>query len=155
MNILIWSAVIITADQLTKQAVRTSMHLHQSIPVIDSYFHFTFVENSGIAFGINFAGGKIFFAITASLASILILYYLWNVRNESFFLRLSLGLILGGAFGNLIDRFMYGRVTDFLDFSLGIYHWPVFNIADSAVTVGMFMYLYYTLSKSKIKIQDE
>ena len=143
------------ADQLTKQVVRSSMQLHQSIPVIDNYFYFTFVENSGIAFGINFAGGKIFFTITASLASILILYYLWNVRNESFLLRLSLGLILGGAFGNLIDRFMYGRVTDFLDFSLGSYHWPVFNIADSAVTVGMFMYLYHTLSKPKIQIQDE
>ena len=154
MNILIWSALIIAVDQLTKQMVRTSMQLYQSIPVIDNYFHYTFVENSGIAFGINFAGGKIFFTITASVASILILYYLWSVRNETFLLRLSLGLILGGAFGNLIDRFMFGRVTDFLDFNLGAYHWPVFNIADSAVTVGMFMYLYYTLSKSKIKGQN-
>ena len=130
------------------------MTLHESIPVLGNFFHITYIENSGMAFGINFSGGSLIFTVAAIVASVVVVWYLWKVRNRQFVLRLSLALIFGGAIGNLIDRLLFGRVVDFFDFSLAGYHWPIFNVADSAVTVGMFIFLYISLFKQSALKQE-
>ncbi len=122
------------------------MSVHESIPVLGNFFHLTYVENSGAAFGINFQGGPVVFTVAALMATVLVIWYLWKLREKGFALKLSLALILGGAVGNLADRLLFGKVVDFFDFGIGGYHWPVFNVADSAVTVGMFIFLFRSLS---------
>jgi len=123
--------------------------LYESIPVLGSFFHLTYIENPGIVFGINFDGGSIFFTIAVIIASVVVVGYLWKFRNQEFIYRLSLALILGGAIGNLIDRLIFGKVVDFLDFNIAGFHWPVFNVADSSVTIGMILFLFLSLFKDK------
>ncbi|MFQ6674320.1 MAG: signal peptidase II [Fidelibacterota bacterium] len=139
---LVYTALAVVVDQLTKHLARTLMSLHESIPVLGSFFRLTYVENSGIAFGLNFRGGPTIFTIASFVATFVILGYLWRVRDRQPSLKFSLALIAGGAVGNLIDRLLFGRVVDFFDFSVGGYHWPVFNVADSCVTVGVILFLY-------------
>lgn len=100
------------------------------------------MENSGIAFGINFQGGPPVFTVLASGATIGVAWYLWQSQNTHFINRLGLSLIFGGAVGNLLDRYMFGRVVDFFHFTFGQYSFPVFNVADSSVTIGMALFLY-------------
>jgi len=142
---------IITADRITKVIVPHFMDLHQSIPVIPNLFNFTYVMNTGGAFGILAAWDSPMrrgFFITASIAAIVLLWFLYRqaASSSSRLLRISLVLIGGGAFGNLYDRAVTGAVVDFLDLYLGNYHWPAFNIADSAITIGavVLAYLYFT-----------
>lgn len=145
---LVCSAVIVVVDQLSKHLVRTLVTLHKSIPVFGSFFQLTYIENSGMAFGINFAGGPAIVTAAAIVASVFIIWYLRKVRERELTLRLSLALILGGAVGNLIDRVLFGRVVDFFDFQIMGYHWPIFNVADSSVTIGMILFLWVSLWKS-------
>jgi len=144
MNVLLVSAAIVILDQVTKVFTRNSLELYQSVPVIKNFFHLTYVTNDGIAFGINIPGGNYLFTIVAVLLTGVLSWYLWQSRNKALLLRLSLAVILAGAVGNLVDRVVYGKVVDFLDFMIGSYHWYIFNIADSAVTVGMGLFLYYS-----------
>jgi len=97
-----------------------------------------------MAFGINFPGGLYIFTGLSILLSGLLFWYLWNEKDNHILIRLSLSMILGGAIGNLIDRIFFGEVVDFLDFMVRDYHWYIFNIADSAVTVGMSIFLYFS-----------
>jgi signal peptidase II len=135
----------------------------QSINVIGDIFKFTFVENPGMAFGIHVDGYfKLLLSLFSLVASIAILIYIYRVRNQKLLFRIALALILGGAVGNLIDRFfygiifgyapfLYGRVVDFLHFNaLGFTifgktydSFPIFNVADSAVTIGVFILLIF------------
>jgi len=142
--------LILTADRVTKVLVPHFMDLYESIPVIPSFIHLTYVRNTGGAFGI-LAGWdsplkKIFF-IVASLGALTLLLYLYRqtVRSGSRALRLSLTAIGAGAMGNLYDRIFSGGVVDFIDIFVGPYHWPSFNVADSAISVGavtlLFLYL--------------
>ncbi len=140
--------MIIALDQVTKWMVKSWMHLHQTIPVFGDAVRLTFVENPGMAFGVRFFQdhpflGRWFFTIVSVIASFLLVWYIYKMRHERKSYRIALGLILGGAVGNLIDRFLYGRVVDFLDADipdmLGMQRWPVFNIADSAVVCGMIL----------------
>lgn len=142
---------VVAGDRITKMMVPHFMDLHETIPVIPNLFNFTYVRNTGGAFGV-LAGWdsplrRIFF-IGASLLAIGLLLFLYRqaVTGNSSLLRVSLALIGGGAFGNLYDRAISGRVVDFLDFYLGSWHWPSFNIADSAIFVGAVLlgYLYLT-----------
>jgi signal peptidase II len=172
MRVLIITGLIVLADQVTKVAVKggnipwlgvhwDGMTYGQSIPVLGDFFRLTYIENPGMAFGIDF-GGKIFFSVLSILASVAILVYMVRMRRAPSGFRVSLALILGGAVGNLIDRAFYGliygdgglfqgRVVDFFDMdffniSLGSYHltrWPVFNIADASVTVGVLLLLLF------------
>ncbi len=144
MRVLIATALVIILDQITKQLTRTMMDLHESIPVINNFFHLTYVTNDGMAFGINFPAGIYIFTTVSFIASIGLIVYLWSVRTGPFILRLSLSLILAGAIGNLIDRVLFGKVVDFFDFIFFNWHFYIFNIADSAVTVGMIFFLYYS-----------
>lgn len=138
MRILGISLIIILIDQITKFYIKSTFAIGESLEIFGEFLRFTFVENPGMAFGIRLAG-RWFLTLFSLLASIVILVFLYRLRHESMRLRLALALILGGAIGNLIDRFFYGKVVDFIDFSVGTFHWPVFNIADMAVSTGMVM----------------
>jgi len=130
-------------DQMSKIWVDLSLALHQSIPVIPS-FSITYAHNYGAAFSfLSDAGGwqRWFFAVLAIAVSVGIIIYLNKLKSEEKLLAVSLSLILGGAIGNIIDRVLYGYVIDFLDVYYNVYHWPIFNIADSAITVGVGLML--------------
>jgi signal peptidase II len=133
--------VVIVLDQITKAIVLARMELHQSISVIDGFFSLTYVRNTGAAFGI-FAGRfdelRVPFLLTVSVVALVVLF--WFVRTvpaERRALLVACGGVLGGAIGNMIDRAAYGEVIDFLDVYVGEYHWPAFNVADAAITVGV------------------
>lgn len=143
MNPIFFTLLIVIIDQLSKFVVRSTMNLYSpSIQLLGNFFKFTYVENSGIAFGINFNNGPIIFTILASIATIFISWYLWKSKEQIYLFRVSLSFILGGAIGNLIDRFLFGKVVDFFHLSIGQFSWPVFNVADSFVTIGMVLYIY-------------
>jgi len=132
--------LVIILDQLVKYYIDASMHLHQSIEVVENYFHITYIRNRGAAFGI-FADAdsslRVPFFLTISIIAIFIIIYTIHRHKEgSKLFHLALALILGGAAGNMIDRAIMGEVIDFIDLHWHQYHWPAFNVADSAITVG-------------------
>jgi signal peptidase II len=135
---MIFSIVLITLslDQLTKFLVTKNLSLNQSLPLIKGAFHLTLVHNRGAAFGI-LKNQVPLFIFTAIFSVFLIFLNLKNNKNRKFY-NISLALILAGALGNLIDRLFFGYVIDFLDFRI----WPVFNVADSAITVGAILLGY-------------
>lgn len=121
-------------DQVSKWLVRDAMDLGQSIPIISSLMSLTYIENRGAAFGIMTGGRVLFIALTFLLLAFL-LWYRHQNKDQSFLLEISTGLIIAGALGNLIDRIVKGSVTDFIDF----HFFPIFNVADIAVTCGVFL----------------
>jgi signal peptidase II len=151
------SAVLIF-DQITKIIARIYLRPLYSVQILGDFFRLTYVENPGIAFGLRI-NNKVFFTVLSIIAVFIIFYYLFLMK-ENPLLRFSFAMILGGAFGNLIDRFLFGRVVDFLDFDFfdvsipqfsflffnfsgyQMARWPVFNIADIAVTIGMILIIY-------------
>lgn len=136
---LILCAVLV-ADQLTKFYVRTHFDYGQSVPVWPGFFNLTFIGNSGAAWGLF--QGQNFALIILSIVTIVVMFVFRKSFDTSFPpQKVSVGLILGGIFGNLIDRIVYGQVIDFLDFHWRGNHWPAFNIADSAICVGAFLYI--------------
>lgn len=138
MIVIIPFIFIILADQITKNLIRDLMVVGQSNSVFGDIVRLTYVENPGIAFGIRIPNSWIF-TILSILAVIGIVVYLIKQWNESRWIKFSLSLILGGAVGNLIDRILFSKVVDFVDVGVGQLRWPVFNVADSAVVVGMFI----------------
>jgi signal peptidase II len=133
------SIVILALDQATKLYVDANFRLHESIPVVRGFFNLTYVRNKGAAFGI-FADSavRIPFFITVSIVAMLgILWYIRRIRNDQKLAVFSLSLVFAGAFGNLIDRIRLGEVIDFLDVFWQRHHWPAFNVADSAICVGV------------------
>ncbi|GAA0353087.1 signal peptidase II [Bowmanella denitrificans] len=150
------SAVVILIDQLTKLLVVDAMQLYQSIPLVP-FFNFTYVHNYGAAFSfLSNAGGwqRWFFTGIAVTVSVLILYWLRQSKREQVLLPCAFALILGGALGNLIDRMAYGYVVDFLDFYVGNWHWPAFNIADSAICVGAALLIIDAFRNNGVKSDD-
>ena len=141
MKVLFVSAILVLADQISKTIVVKTMSLYESIPVIQNFFHFTYITNDGMAFGINFPFGYYIFTSVSALLTLFLFWYLWSVRTHSIVIRLGISFIIAGAIGNLIDRIFLGAVIDFLDFMIGNFHWYVFNLADSYVTVGMVLVL--------------
>ena len=138
---LLVALFVLVFDQLSKFIIIKNLSLHQSIPLIKGVFHLTLVHNRGAAFGI--LKNQIPLFIFTSLVAIILIYfnYKQTKKKQSFVYNLSLSLILAGAIGNLIDRLFLGYVVDFLDFRI----WPVFNIADSSITVGAFLLAYLML----------
>jgi len=137
------SGVMVVLDQMSKVWIDLNLSLHESIPIMPS-FSITYARNYGAAFSfLSEAGGwqRWFFAVLAIAVSVGIVIYLKKLKPEEKLLALSLSLILGGAIGNIIDRVIYGYVIDFLDVYYDTYHWPIFNIADSAITVGVGLML--------------
>jgi signal peptidase II len=143
------AAAVIIVDQVTKLWIMTAFALHEQLAVIPGFFNLVYVTNTGAAFGF-LAGDKTwlrqFFFVTVSIIALVVIALAYNhLKKQSRIFVYSLGLIAGGAVGNLIDRLRFGSVVDFLDFYLGSYHWPAFNAADSAITVGVGLFLLGTL----------
>jgi len=142
-SLVIFTATIVLVmlvDQLTKFYVVSHFSLHETAAVIPGFFHLTYIRNPGAAFGF-LAGAPAafrgcFFALVTLVAVGLILYHLIAHKISDLLLLLPFSLILAGALGNMVDRFRFGEVIDFLDFSLGAYHWPAFNVADMAISIG-------------------
>ena len=147
-----WLVFILIADQLTKFIVDRTMPLHHSVPVIDNWFSLTYIRNTGAAFGFlagSAAAFRLPFLIVFSLVAIgFVVVMLRRLPDQETGLITALAFILGGAIGNLIDRFAYGEVIDFLDFYWSGYHWPAFNVADSFITIGVAITVFY-LVKAK------
>jgi signal peptidase II len=147
--VLGWGAFILVADQLTKFIVDQTLPLNQPIPVVRNLFSLTYIRNTGAAFGIlagSAAEFRLPFLVLFSLLAIgFIFIMLRRLPDREKGLITALSFILGGAIGNLIDRVVYGEVIDFLDFYWSIYHWPAFNLADSFITVGVIITVYYLI----------
>jgi signal peptidase II len=142
---------ILFVDQWTKYVVQQRLSLYQRVEVIHGFFNLTHVRNPGGAFGI-FGGerggiGTLLFVIFSLVAIGIILFLFTKVRLDEKNLPFSLSLVLSGAIGNLIDRLRYGEVVDFLDFHLSSFHWPAFNIADSAICFGIGLIAFELLSR--------
>ena len=145
--------LVIVLDQLTKFWVVQSFNLYESLPVIPGFFNLTYLTNTGAAFGI-LAGHptwwrQAFFIGVAVIALVAIVFMYRHLKNESVWYEISLAFIAGGAVGNLIDRVRLGSVVDFLDVYIGTHHWPAFNVADSAITVGVTVFLVMNIFFSK------
>ena len=123
------ASILFILDRVTKIVAVSNMSYGQSIKILPNIFHFTFVLNNGTAFGL-FKGANSALAVLSVLVITLIIFYV--LKNKAVANSLALGLILGGAIGNLFDRMRFGYVIDFIDLHL----WPVFNVADSCITVG-------------------
>ena len=185
MRVLIVSFIVIVVDQVSKILVKgfsipllnykhIGIGYGQKEALFGKFFHITLIENPGIAFGINFGSNfKILITIFTLITSIVLIYYLYKSRNKSFGIRFSIALIIGGAFGNLIDRtlygvfygyapFFYGKVVDFLEvklFNLFLFSGSagnyIFNFADVAVTLGVFsLILNYMRKKKPVPAKD-
>lgn len=135
------STLVLVLDQLTKVYIDKTMRLHDSIPVIDGFFSITYLRNKGAAFGIlaNSTWRLPFFLLVSAVAVLVILVVLSRLRDDQKGSAVSLSLIFSGALGNLIDRVRLGEVIDFLDVYWKGHHWPAFNVADSAICVGVFL----------------
>jgi signal peptidase II len=153
--LIIIIVAIIALDQWSKWAIKTSFNLYQSKPVIQDLLHFTYVTNDGMAFGLSFPGGKHVLLIMTILLTGFIVGFLWKEKNGHPLIKYGLALILSGAIGNLIDRLLYGKVVDFLDLMIGNFHWYIFNIADSSVTIGMILFIIHSIYIEQKKTNDE
>jgi signal peptidase II len=138
----LWVVIVIGAfDQLTKYIICS---LSSSLPLhVTSFFNLVFTQNRGMSFGLlNHTSSSVFYGVTG-LVSLLCLYLgYWMWKEKSRAITLSLSLILGGALGNLVDRFWRGGVVDFLDFHIQSFHWPAFNMADSFIFLGVLALLW-------------
>ena len=138
--------MVFVLDQISKIYIDTHMNLHETIPVINGFFHIPYGRNPGAAFGIladASPGIRAFFLIGVTIFAMgLIVYMIVKIKAEDILLVCGLSLIMGGAAGNLSDRIRLGEVIDFLDVFLSTYHWPAFNVADSAVSVGAAILLW-------------
>ena len=143
--------VLLIADQLAKYTITQNFLYGEYINIFPG-LDFTLVHNTGAAFSfLSDAGGwqRWLFLIISLVASIVLIVWLYRLKASQFFLSTSLALILGGALGNLYDRIFLGYVIDFIDFYYGIYHWPVFNIADASITLGAVFLIFESFLVSK------
>jgi len=141
VHYLILSAVVILLDIWTKWLVVARIDLHEAIPVIPNFFQLVHVRNTGAAFGIGANAASRIVPLLLNLGAIavfcvVVVYALRSAVSDRL-LQTGLHLILGGAIGNLLDRFRFGYVVDFLDVYTGTHHWPAFNVADSAICIGI------------------
>jgi len=148
------SVTIVALDQLTKAFIDHSMRLHQTIPIIPGYFNLTYIRNPGAAFGILASSSGIFrmvfFVITSLFAVGLLVTIFARLHPADWWGQITVAGIFGGALGNLIDRLRFGEVIDFLDFYAQTYHWPAFNVADTAISVGVVsLFLLFAFEKRK------
>ncbi len=147
--------VTIAADQLTKLLIVDALYLYESREIIPGFFNLVYVTNRGAAFSmladINSSWRHYFFLGIGSVALVGLTVVYWRLRKVNSLYIWPLALIAGGAAGNLIDRVRFGAVIDFLDFYVGNYHWPAFNIADSAICVGVGLFLLINIFETRIQ----
>jgi signal peptidase II len=151
IKLIVIAGLVVLADQITKALILKYLPYHHSITVIAGFFDITHIHNPGGAFGLMANMSEtlrtIVFLLASSAAVGLIFYFYKKTPPSYAFLAVGFALIFGGAIGNLIDRVHLGIVVDFLDVYIGKYHWPAFNIADSAITVGIVIFGYHLLFK--------
>lgn len=143
------SASIVVLDQITKTLIVNTFARGQSKEIIPGLFNLCHTRNTGVVFGMFPGRSWLFAALTTAAIIILVLLVRSLEESTSRWQYIAYGLIIGGAIGNLIDRVRVGSVTDFLDFYVGRYHWPAFNVADSAVCVGVAFLLLSTIAAAK------
>ena len=171
LTLYVTAFLLVVLDQITKMMVKgfslfgfdhQGMYIGESFNVLGDFLRITFVENPGMAFGVEFGTGKIFLTLFSLIASFGLIYYLHIIKDAHRYVRIGIMLILAGAFGNFIDRMFYGviygnsplfygLVVDFIQIdipditfnSITYTHWPVFNIADSCVSIGMVFLLFF------------
>jgi len=139
------AGLVLCLDQLTKYLVSVRLIEGQSLAVIRNIFHLTLVKNSGIAFGF-FPNGSNVFIVFSFLAVAVIFIILFKNKDSGMLSDIALSLVLGGAAGNLIDRLRWGYIIDFFDFRV----WPVFNVADSAISIGVVLLCFYMFKCEKV-----
>jgi signal peptidase II len=143
----------VALDQITKLLVVRGLTLGDQVPVIEGFFNLVLVYNRGAAFGlfsnlsVEFAW--VFFIITTSLVLAVVTFLWWRLPEDKTLAAVGYSMIFAGAVGNLIDRVRLGEVIDFLDFHLGRYHWPAFNVADSLVCLGAGFLLWFIFQEEK------
>ena len=142
MFIVVTSVVVL--DQLTKYLVSTFISPFDSVRIFP-FLHLVYIQNTGAAFGILKHLGSGFFILLSIVAILIVI----SLLRKGTYSRFGLSLVLGGAMGNLIDRLRFGKVVDFIDFSVGDFHWPAFNVADSALTVGMSVIFFIVLVRKE------
>ena len=145
MRFAILIILVVVLDQLSKFWIVGNFSLYESLPVIPGFFSLTYLTNTGAAFGI-LAGHPVWwrqaFFVTVALVALVFIGFMYRrLRNDSVWYEVALAFIAGGAIGNLVDRVLLGSVTDFLDVYVGTHHWPAFNVADSAISVGVAIFL--------------
>ena len=135
------SLAVLLLDQWTKGIITRTFDVHQSSPVVGGLFDLTYVRNSGAAFGLFASVDSSLKAILLNSIAVIVFLivsaYALRSSHKSIRLQVGLALILGGAVGNLLDRVRFGYVVDFLDFAISGHHWPAFNVADSAICIGV------------------
>ena len=134
-------AATLILDRWTKVLIQKRFDLNESISIIDGFFNITYVRNTGVAFGIfdpaSLPAKSILLSLFTVLAAVVVIAYSVRSPIQNRLLQVALALILGGALGNLYDRLAYGYVVDFIELYAGAYHWPSFNVADSAISIGV------------------
>lgn len=141
------AAAVVALDQITKAIASTRLLMGHPVPVFGQAVRFTLVHNTGAAFGL-FPGSRLPFVFISIVAIGVVLYLFFREHYRSLANRILLGCILGGAIGNLVDRVRLGWVIDFIDMGVGSLRWPVFNVADSAVTLGV-IFLAWNLARTE------
>jgi signal peptidase II len=147
------AGLVLILDIISKEIVRNNLPLYTywaPFPALEKFFRFTHTTNTGVAFGL-FQNANLLFAVFASVVSIGIIYFNQKLESGNALLRVALGLQLGGALGNLLDRILFGSVTDFLDFG----PWPIFNVADTAVVAGVILMGYVILQEERMERAEE
>jgi len=148
-------ATLVLIDQFSKVMIEQYYLLGESTPIIKGFFSFTYVRNTGAAFGFGAQAHdsirKFLFLLIPVLVCFYLVYLIWKTRKGDVLLSLAYSLILAGAIGNLIDRFWLGYVVDFFHFYFRDYHYPAFNVADSCVTVGAAFLIFDFFKETRRK----
>ncbi len=140
------ATVVFVLDQLSKWWILTDVMPIPTVIRVTSFFNVVLAWNRGISFGMFDSGSPWGSWVLIALALIIVIFLsLWMLRGESMLSVLAIGLIIGGALGNVVDRIRFGAVVDFLDFHIGGSHWPAFNVADTAITVGAAALIFEAL----------
>src|SRR5205809_1011211 len=138
---IVLAAATLALDRWTKALIQKRFDLNESISVIDGFFNITYVRNTGVAFGIfdplSLPAKSVLLSVFTAVAAVVVITYSVRSSLRNRLLQFALALVLGGALGNLYDRLAYGYVVDFLEFYVRTYHWPSFNVADSAISIGV------------------
>jgi signal peptidase II len=150
MTVILLGLAIVLLDQFTKHWIRSTLVYSESRPLIEGFFNLTYVRNDGAAWNILSGHGIVLILISVAILTLLIVYRK-SFLTEQLSHKILMGLMVGGIVGNLIDRIRFGWVTDFLDFQFGSYHYPSFNVADSAICIAVGLYILLNVFSPKEK----
>lgn len=148
--IIILSTILVIIDQVSKIIVINNLTNNKSVEVIKSFFYLTYTNNTGAAFSI-LTGKRILLILVSLIVIGILIYYIKKTKIEKKINKIALSLVIGGSIGNLIDRIIKGAVIDFLDFKIFGYNYPIFNLADTFIVLGVFLLLIGMFRKEEKK----